>query len=215
METWVAVEHTILQPFPKQKERLHGVLAKVFEPVQRETIPGRCILLEVAEDSIGPGHDWERVGAAVKECFNKGKSSFPEGWSEHGISGLRCENRAYVLCQSVRGCSGRTAITYVHADMEKHLIQTVRDSLADKVGKLASAAADKRILLFQKEWPVYSHYRLGSVIESVQSDFPELRKVDEIWLADTYSCCRGGRVTFFETWPRRTRSRLPLWAECP
>jgi len=94
-------------------------------------------------------------------------------------------------------------------------IQAVRESLASKLSKLVDAEADKRILLFQKEWPVYSHYRLGRVLQSIKSDFPLLEKVDEIWLADTSLCCRGGRVTFSEAWPRRPMSRLPFWAECP
>ena len=213
--TRVAVEHTTLQPFPKQKERLHGVLAKVFEPIKEETIPGRYILLEVAEDSIGTGQDWKKAGAAVRQWFNQAKASFVEGWSEHTIPGLPCSTRAYVLCQNIKDYSGPTGVTYVHADMEKHFIQAVRESLASKLSKLVDAEADKRILLFQKEWPVYSHHRLGKVLESIESDYPLLGKVDEIWLADTSLCCRGGRVTFFEVWPRRPMSRLPFWAECP
>ncbi|MGA9055839.1 MAG: hypothetical protein WB763_04940 [Terriglobia bacterium] len=214
-ETRVALEHTILQPFPEQKHKLHGALAKVFEPIKEETIPGRHILLEVAEDSIGTGQDWKKAGAAVRQWFNEAKASFVEGWSEHTIPGLPCGTRAYVLCQNIKGYSGPTGVTYVHADMEKHFIQAVRESLASKLSKLVDAEADKRILLFQKEWPVYSHYRLGRVLESIESDFPLLAKVDEIWLADTSLCCRGGRVTFFEVWPRTSVSRLPLWAECP
>jgi hypothetical protein len=99
--------------------------------------------------------------------------------------------------------------------MEKHFIQAVRESLASKLSKLTDAEVDKRILLFQKEWPVYSHYLLGRVQQSIESDFPLLGRVDEIWLADTSLCCRGGRVTFFEAWPRGLVSHLPFWADCP
>jgi hypothetical protein len=92
--TRVAVEHTVLQPFPGQKQELHGPLAKVFEPIQKETAPERYILLEVGEDSIGTGQDWKTAGAAVKQWFNEAKASFPEGWPEHTIAGLPCGARA-------------------------------------------------------------------------------------------------------------------------
>ena len=48
----VAVEHTILQPFPGQKEALHERLEKVFDPLKRQPVPGRKIMVKLGRGSL-------------------------------------------------------------------------------------------------------------------------------------------------------------------
>lgn len=203
----VAVEHSILQPFPGQKESLHERLEKVFEPLKQKAVPGRNIMLTVPSDSVKRGQDWGRVAAEVDAWFERVRASFPYGWSFHTIP-TDCEVHIWAECVSMNGNSGVVSIMYSRPKMDSEFVDVVTMALERKGRKLVSASADRGILLFQREWAAYSIPRLSEIISSLTSRFPDIQKVDEIWLADSWFYTRYGYINFDGVWP-------PTWASSP
>jgi hypothetical protein len=195
----VAIEHTILPPFPGQKENLSGSLERVFEPLKRQAVPGRNICITVPDHSIKRGQNWARAAEALQGWFEGAKSSFPLGWSYHIliVPGLRLKVHMVGHCEAVGEQKSCVSIMYSHPNMEEQFADAVAQSVERKVGKLVKTRADRRILLFQREWGAYSSRRLEIVISSLAPRFPKLERVDEIWLADSFLWeSHGGSIAF-------------------
>lgn len=195
------VEHTILPPFSGQKEALSGPLARVFEPLTGRPVPGCHIWVKVPDNCIKIGQDWSLAATAVASYFEGAKENFPIGWSDHTIPGTDPEIPMTVNCQAIEGYPGSVSVTYVHPGMEKEFADAVKHSVTRKLGKLIAARSDRRILLFEKEWLAYSPWQLADVINSLLPQFPDLARVDEVWLAETVFLARDGYINFHGAWP--------------
>lgn len=204
----LAIEHTILQPFPRQKENLNRSLERVFGPLKRQAVPGRNICVTVPDYSIKQGQNWGRAAEALRGWFEGAKSSFPLGWSYHivVVAELRLEIHMVGHCKAVGEQHSCVSVMYWHPQMEEQFADAVAQSVERKVGKLVRTRADRRILLFERECATYSYGRLEIVISSLVPRFPELERVDEIWLADSLLWEGYGEVDFHRVRPEQSGS---------
>ena len=63
---------------------------------------------------------------------------------------------------------------------------TVRNALEAKLPKLAGTNAQKRLLMLERDQWHLDHETIAIQIEDVRSDFPLLKSIDELWIAETH-----------------------------
>jgi hypothetical protein len=210
----VAIEHTVLQPFPGQKKALQGTLEKVFEPLKRQPVPGRNIMITVPDYSVRGCRAKAQLAAEVRTWFERAKKSFPYGWSYHVIPVLDTEVHMVVECVEMEGDRGVISIMYAHPRMKEQFGEAVLRSLEKKIHKLVDAGADRRILLFQREWLTYSERDLDGALDSLAPRFPSLGQVDEVWLADSVFVKRRGYIEFQRVRPAERSSSASFRTDC-
>lgn len=206
------LEHTLLQPFPRQKERLEGSLSKVFEPLKLRKTSGYNIDVVVSNDAIKPGPNWEYKRDAIHSWFDEHiLRGLREGWSYHvvpvrgGSVGLAIDCTA-----TFKDDDGRVSVMYANPHMKEQFVDSVLLSCRSKLPKLGDTRADRKILLFEKEWGAYSSETARKIIYSLALQLPELACADEIWIADTYwwTRSRADFVRFTQVWPFESRETL-------
>jgi hypothetical protein len=210
----VAIEHTILQPFPGQIGTLRARLEKVFEPLKRRPVPRQNIMITAPDDFVERGQDWARVAEVVGNWFEGAKNSFPPGWSYHAIPVLGSELHLVIERVAMNGDRGVISIMYAHPRMKEQFAEAVVHSVEQKIGKLVKTGADRRILLFQREWLAYSVRDLGGVLDSLAPRFPELAQVDEIWLVDSVFRERDGYLEFHRVRPAEWSPSASFSMDC-
>ncbi len=82
--------------------------------------------------------------------------------------------------------------------------------LAAKLPKLVAAHADNRILLVEDASTILGRTVFSTEIDATRSDFPELGKIDSIWLAHTPVWESEKPVWFFHVWPNGVRERFTV-----
>jgi hypothetical protein len=60
-----------------------------------------------------------------------------------------------------------------------------RDGPQNQISKLVATAADKRILFFERDQMSLGENQIYDEIAKLAPDFPDLRRVDEIWFVNT------------------------------
>jgi hypothetical protein len=209
----LAIEHTLLQAFEKQKEddvRFNKVFGKLMSD-KSLAVPGRRVWLVVPPSSIPKGVDWSLAAQRVCEWFKAVRLALPDGWSEHTIPGLRFVLRVTVhtmdITKWVHGGYGVVAVVRTLPD-KIFPERVVRKALCDKLPKLADAkfegdAVQRRILLLEWQMPSWSYREIGEAVDSVAPEFPQLDRIEAIWLVDA-TAWPAGRTLLYETiWPRR------------
>ena len=86
-------------------------------------------------------------------------------------------------------------------DMPETFESVIKKALSDKLPKLSAAQAGKRILLLEQNDVARGFQEPTKAIRSVQSQFPDLANIDEVWLARTPVWETEGIVWFFPVWP--------------
>ena len=210
----VAVEHTVLQPFPGQKKALQGTLEKVFEPLKRQPVPGRNIMITVPDYSVRGRRVKAQLAAEVRTWFEGAKKSFPHGWSYHVIPVLDTEVHMVVERVEMDADRGVISIMYAHPRMKEQFGEAVLRSLEKKIQKLVDAVADRKILLFQREWLAYSKRHLDGALDLLAPRFPGLGQVDEIWLVDSVFLKRHGYLEFQRVRPAEWSSSASFRMHC-
>ena len=83
---------------------------------------------------------------------------------------------------------------------ENNLGEVIDKALKKKLPKLINAPADKRILLLERQHMNLLPESMLAEIENRRASFPELAKVDEIWIIETivYGTAFGGTYVRFE-----------------
>ena len=67
--------------------------------------------------------------------------------------------------------------------------------------KLAATNVTHRILLLEKDSLAQGYHEIGEVIEHIQSEFPNLTKVHEVWVVNTVAWDSENAVWFIPVWP--------------
>jgi hypothetical protein len=94
---------------------------------------------------------------------------------------------------------GRVCVS--RSDMPEDFQSVVRKALEDKLPKLAGTHADKRILLLEKDNLPRDYTEFAKVIESLKGEFPDLAKIDEVWVVNTVGWANEGCLFFYRVWP--------------
>lgn len=198
-----AVEHTLLQPFEGQKQD-DVVFLKVFLRLEKDPsliLPGFTIRVVLSVGAVPKGVNWETVGQIVHRWLRQSSRSIPIGMSKHIVGGLPFALEVQVIKTDCPGQPGKIFIARKWPD--KPLENIIRKALGDKLPKLIDAKADRRIMLFEENIP-FGEVVIIETIESVKGEFPNLRKIDSIWIADTVGWESDKAVFFYQIRPNMT-----------
>jgi hypothetical protein len=202
----VAVEHTLLQMFEGQK-RDDVPFNKAFGQLWSDEtlrVPGRRIVLFVHPPSIRNGVDWSLAGQKVGEWFRSVRLTLPDGRSEHTVKGLPLHLHVTIDSMDATKLFLPPHVWVVRALPDDSCRDLVRTVLRTKLTKLAGTLTDRHILLIECATP-WSYRETAEATESVGSEFPELQRIQAIWVVDT-TAWRTERCVFCQTiWPGKVR----------
>jgi hypothetical protein len=77
---------------------------------------------------------------------------------------------------------GRLSI--LRSDPPVNFWSVVQDRLKRNLGKLVSASADRRVLMFEKNDVTWGAGQLRAELETAW-EFPDLSRINEVWMVDT------------------------------
>jgi hypothetical protein len=188
----VAIEHTIVQPFVDEKKDSNSFM-QAFERIERNpdlAVSERDMTVVIPVAAIPVGYKWDEVGADLLAWLKANHHLAPkEGESRHivqvGSSSKLGPLSLDIKLQTMHlpGSPGVTVIS--RGPMPKSLGAIVEKALGDKLPKLVSTPASKRILLIERQHVSLADMQIIQEIEKLAPRFPQLKDVNEIWIVDT------------------------------
>ncbi len=205
----LAIEHTIVEPFVGEKEdfaSFEDIFLKI-EADQSLAVPGHSIYVFVPVGALKnrPRAIRDAMAQSVHDWIRSHLLSLAEGQSEHpcpitGVPGdppfeITLTVDVANLESSQPGPVTEPGILLVRRQqVVDNLGEIIEKALRKKLPKLVNTAADKRILLLERQHMNLPPKRILDEIEARKSFLPELARVDEIWILETtfYGTAFGG-----------------------
>lgn len=210
----LAIEHTLLQPFVGEREDYERFRIAV-EPLEQDfslRLLNYHVTLSVGVGAIPTGVPWDGICRKVRDSYDKNKNLIPIGRSKYIIPIPPIQLEVGIEKDYVQNSAGKLFV--VRSSPPDSFQEALQQALRKKLPKLVSTVADKRLLLLEKELPLYSPRTLGEAIDAVRHEFRELEKIDGIGLADTVMWEAEGCLGFGQVWPSPSRT-LWLWHQAP
>ena len=136
----------------------------------------------VAIDLVRSPIDLKLVAASIRAWCVRHVATVPVGSSTHVITvagvGL------HLRVEKLRCPGDPGGLRILHADPPRYFETVVHDYLERHLGKLVSASADRRVLLFENSDGTWCAGQLRAELRG-SVEFADLNRVDEIWIADT------------------------------
>lgn len=189
----LAIEHTIIEPFVGDKQDFAFFSHAGFLSIENDKslpVPRRFIQVFVPVDALNNHvhQDRDAIVESVHRWIKSNRLSLPHGDSEHRCPVTpRCELILTVKSVPLEsGPSSESGVLFVRRQqVNDSLSLVVKKALRDKLPKLVNASADKRILLLERQHMNPDPKRIVEEIERLRPSFPDLARVDEIWVVDT------------------------------
>lgn len=204
----LAIEHTIVEPFLGEKSDFASFEAAFLE-IERDTslpVAGRWIQVFVPVGAL-KNQPKKVVQDAIVESVHRWIKSnrllLPAGISKHhcSISGIPGQPRFDIalnlkVVPLQHGPVAETGGLVVRRQqVEDNLDAVIEKALRKKLAKLVNTVADKHILLFERQHMNLHPKRILNEIENQRASFPDLARVDEVWIIETI----GYGTAFFGT----------------
>lgn len=184
--TMLAIEHTLLQPFAGERYDTAVFLQTLatLDQAPHLMLPGLSVSLTFRVGAVPKRGDRAGIASAVEQWYVRERDRLPNGRSQHVIPDLPFTLETIVDRTPLDHPRG-----FFFIDRElpeaRPLIETVQQALTTKVEKLTAAQADKRVLLLEREIPIFGNGQVGTHLEELRSQFPKLAEIDEVWIANT------------------------------
>jgi hypothetical protein len=207
----LAVEHTLVEPFEGQIADNRPFLA-VFERLHHSTeltLPNVLINILVPVGAIPKGVDWDQVGRRVVEWFRNARLEVRSGDSDHKIPGLGFDLPVRIEAMELPDSPGVLVVGRLRPP-DKLFSDMVRKALAAKLPKLVKTLADSRILLMEDASMILGMTSFSHEIDVAREDYPDLGRVDSVWLAHTPVWDSERVVWFLHVWPDGVRDRFTI-----
>ena len=211
----LAVEHTLIQPFVGQKDDDQPFLTAIapLEMNPSLRLPAYEILLYPPVGAIPKGPDWNDVCRNITHWLQNEKDRLPDGLSQHQVE--VGEFSLELLAEKTPGPYPEGRVAVGRSRLPDSFQDVVRTALERKLPKLVAAGCDKRILLLEMETGVHSPGDVTDAITSLQRDFRDLAKTDEVWCVLTMGWEREGTLQFYQVWPPSRAQRPKFNVQCP
>jgi hypothetical protein len=211
----LAIEHTIIEPFDGEKADF-AAFKTAFLAIEGDTslpVGGRYIRVFVPVGALQNQHKKLARGAIVQSVHRWIKSNrlvLPDGTSRHrcAITGIPRTplfnitlNVTVVPLPQGVGRAAESGILHVRRQqVEDSLDKVIEKALRKKLSKLVNTKAVKRILLLERQHMNLDPQRMLDEIEKRRPAFPDLARVEEIWILETlfYGTAFGGTYVRFE-----------------
>ena len=188
----LAIEHTLIESFTGERtdlERFRPFLR--IESDQSLNVPGQIIYVNVPSgvlDGLKPTAQ-NRILSGVHDWLSATSCTLPSGESMQKcqIAASGSEPATDVDLQvdvtNDPGFEGRPPLIRRYGPV--NVAETVEKALKAKLSKLVKTAANKRILMLERSQWSLSEKQIHDEIEMQRSSFPDLAKVDEVWIVET------------------------------
>ena len=205
----LVIEHTLIQPFPKDKEDF--ARSKRFQRIEADQsliIPGRIIYVDIPAGALQTGASWDAVITIVHDWLHANIAAFPEGISQplcpiNGVQKAR-DLQLLVRVVCVPDPAGKLLIRR-YGDIR--LDEVIETALRNKLPKLVRTKADTRMLLLERDPFTLAPLRIYDAIEQRRARFPDLADVDEIWIVEAPGFTTDHQSAYFERYDRRVLVR--------
>ncbi len=215
----LAIEHTIIEPFVQEKEDFASFAKSDFTDIEKDQsllVPGIWIEVFVPVGTLQnqPPAARAAIVQSVHDWLKTNRLTLPEGKSDHAcpINGASINPVTLTIRVTPlrRGDKAEPGALHIRRQqIDNNLGDVIEKALKKKLPKLVNTPADKRILLLERQHMNLLPESMLAEIESRRASFPELAKVDEIWIIETifYGTAFGGTYLRFklykngqETW---------------
>ncbi len=188
----LALEHTLIQPFVGEKFDSEA-FTKAFGRIEKNptlVMSERLLDVIIPVHAIPKGYNWDEVGLDLLAwLIVKHAGAAKDGESEYIVPvGRSSKSGPFQLnitlrTMSLPGMAGNCLISRdkVPGDLEK----VVEKALKTKVPKLVKTVADKRLLLLERDQIALGDSQIYREVARLAPRFPDLAKIDEIWIANT------------------------------
>lgn len=204
----LAIEHTIIEPFLGEKSDL-AFFEDAFLEIERDTslpVAGRWIQVFVPVGTLQNQPKKvarDAIVDSVQRWIKANRLALRDGTSEHrcAIAGIPGKPSFEItlnlkVVPLERGPAVEPGVVHVRRQqVEDNLNAVIEKALRKKLAKLVNTAADKRILLLERQHMNLYPKRILNEIEDRRASFPDLARVDEIWIIETI----GYGTAFFGT----------------
>jgi hypothetical protein len=200
----LAIEHTIIEPFLGDKKdfaRFENTFLGIEED-KSLAVPGRWIRVFVPVGTLLGQRNRATRDALVKAVHSwlkVNRTFLPDGFSEHRCAITEIPDKqtpAITLYIRVVPLPGSAKLHVRRQQTEDNLDQVIEKALKKKLPKLVHTNADRRILLLERQHMNLYPDRMLEEIEKRKNAFPELARVDEIWILETMFYEREGHLGF-------------------
>ncbi len=201
----LAIEHTLIELYEGEKTDAQ-IFKRIFLPLENDPalrFQGYDIGLHLKVGAIPKGPDLDRIRTVVRHWLAGRADDFPFGESNQRIDGLPFE--ISVLVQKNETALGRVFVGRCGMPETDELV--IRRAMKTKIPKLISCNVSHRILLLEAETNERNSAAIAKAIGTLQPMYPELAKVDEVWVADTVSH-ESSDLRFCQVWPGGVRHRV-------
>jgi hypothetical protein len=209
--TTLAFEHTLIEPFEHEKDDSNRFM-RVFGPLESHPDlkkPGYNVTLVVKVGAIPNGLKWDAASLQVRDHLTTIIPLLVEGQRVENIPGLGCPLAVDVIIE--RHGPDETDHVWISRMLPADSLTTiVRKALDRKLKKLVAEPVTRHVLLLEKADFVHAHSKIRVAIDGMSRDFPELARVDEIWLVITGSWETENVLFFSELYPNVMDRRLML-----
>ena len=188
----LALEHTLIQPFVGEKFDSE-VFMRAFGRIEKNaalTVPERLLDVIIPVSAIPKGYDWDEVGQDLLNWLQAHHAAAPrEGEASYVVPvAAKARNGPLALSVTLRtmhlpGMAGSCLIA--RDKMPGTLEAIVEKALRTKIPKLVATAAEKRLLLLERDQIAFSDSQIYAQIVKIGPSFPDLARIDEIWMANT------------------------------
>ena len=183
----LAIEHTLVMPFEGEKADTH-IFTQAIAPLEMDEslkLPNHIVTLSVPVGAIPRREDLHRLGGRIGDWYRDRMDELPTGESLLDIPDLGFEFRVAINKESYPESEGELCVSRLLPP--DSYVDVVRRAFSKKLDKLVAATANARYLLVEKDVPLPSFRKLQTVIEEIQTEFPQLEEINEVWIADTVS----------------------------
>ena len=179
-----AIEHVRLEGLAEAQPEVQRFLGAV-RPIAADRllqVPNYHIDVTVSIDLVRAAIDLKLVATALRAWCARHLATVPPGSSHHVIGMQGIGLRLHVEKLRCPGDDGGLRI--LHADPPQLFETVIHDHLQRRLGKLVSASADRRVLLFENSDGSWCAGQLRTELTG-SVEFAELNRIDEIWMVDT------------------------------
>lgn len=194
----LAIEHTIIEPFSQEKEDFASFEEARFLGIERDkALPVPGVWIEVFVPVGAARKQSKAVRGAIVESVhawlaaNRLKLCMGDSEQTCTVSGIPGK-KDFELTLTLevhaldRGQVSDEGIIHIRRQqVESNLDQVIAKSLKRKLPKLVNTAAERRILLLERQHMNLVPKAILAEVERQRTGFPELAKVDEIWILET------------------------------
>jgi hypothetical protein len=188
----LALEHTLIQPFVGEKFDSE-VFMRAFGRIEKNaslTVPERLLDVIIPVSAIPKGYNWDEVGQDLLNwLLAHHAAAAGEGEASYVVPvAAKARNGPLALSVTLRtmhlpGMAGSCLIA--RDKMPRTLEAIVEKALRTKIPKLVATAAEKRLLLLERDQIAFSDSQIYAQIVKIGPSFPDLARIDEIWMANT------------------------------